>query len=129
VDPCSQCGDVGPTAYSDAASAVLCERCYGTQPSARYQRPTQPVRRLAAVKRPEPDAYQRLVDDVWAWMEADGYCQSMGTSPTVLVGRCPRCAEPMAARFMRRPTAEVRLVCAGGCDEDAIAAVLGRSNG
>ena len=129
MDPCSRCGDTGATAYSQAAGAVLCERCYCALPEARYRPPVGAVVRLPRPKPYQPDEYERLVRDVWAWMEADGYCLSMGTSPPVLVGRCPRCAQPMAARFLHRPLAEVRLACDGDCGEAAIAAALGHSGG
>jgi hypothetical protein len=129
VEACSQCGAKSSTAYSEAARAVLCERCYGNLPSAREQRVEGIVAKLPGLRRPKLDDYEQLVRDVWAWMERDGYCRSMGASPPVLVGYCPRCGETMAARFLRRPHAEVRLVCHGGCDEAAVAAALGRSDG
>ena len=129
MEVCSQCGARSTTAYSEAAGAVLCERCYGNLPSAREQRVEGIVTKLPGARRPKPDAYEQLVRDVWAWMERDGYCQSMGTAPPVLVGYCPRCGATMAARFLRRPHAEVRLICDGGCDEAAVGAALGRRDG
>lgn len=127
--PCSRCGDDdAEAAWSDAAQAALCERCYLGLDSARYRPPVGRVVKLRAAPKPEPGEFAQLVELVWRYMERDGQVVSMGTVPVVLVGRCPRCRLPMSARFVHQPEPDVAFACWGDCEPEKIGAALGRAN-
>ena len=125
MEVCSQCGASSTTAYSEAARAVLCERCYGHLPSAREQRAEGIVVKLPGARRPERPRWRVFREWVIASMVADGCWHYM--SADRCAGRCPICREPLSVRFIGR-TPEADIECSGGCAAADVARRLGKAS-
>lgn len=120
-------------AWSDAAKAHVCFRCYGKLPEAQYVPPTGPVVHLPPPPpSPPPTPYMRLHRRVWAALETAGlevtgekFSVFGGGDPDLpLMGWCPVCRQgTVAVHLIDDDPPRIRLLegCTAGCDADTVA--------
>ena len=122
---CSACDADGlDVAWSEAAAAALCERCYLGSPSARYRRP---VGRVVKLRDPRP--VQREEWMAWRFWVIDKMTRDGGwhyMSASTCVGRCPVCWDALSVRFVGHTT-DADVTCAAGCDARQIMRQLGKA--
>jgi hypothetical protein len=126
---CESCGDsTHVVAWSDAAKAHVCFRCYGKLPEAQYVPPiVPPVRLPPPPPSPPPTPYMRLHARVYGALKRVGLevtgeefsVFGIGDPDLPLMGWCPAC---------RQGTVAVRLIdadppaldvegCTAGCTD------------
>lgn len=108
--------------FSEAAGAVVCERCHcqATPPT-----PPVPTWKLTPRRRPKPDAYAQLVWAAWDRLAERG--EVFYITPGWIVGRCPVCETgTLSVRFVKGEPPWLRLpdACSDGCSANLLAAVL-----